>query len=95
MVKGIRWTDRTYMHGTVLTLEQVERQAWLLSDMPMEERLKLPGLQPHRADIVVHGICILLSAMRRLGIGSITVSEYGNLDGYMKDRYSLQGEIAP
>ena len=95
MVKGIRWTDRTYMHGTVLTLEQVERQAWLLSDMPMEERLKLPGLQPHRADIVVHGICILLSAMRRLGIGSITVSEYGNLDGYMKDRYGLRGEIAP
>lgn len=95
MVKGIRWTDRTYMHGTVLTLEQVERQAWLLSDMPMEERLKLPGLQPHRADIVVHGICILLSAMRRLGIDSITVSEYGNLDGYMKDRYGLRGEIAP
>ena len=43
----------------------------------------------------MHGICILLSAMRRLGIGSITVSEYGNLDGYMKDHYSLQGEIAP
>ncbi|MGN0747144.1 MAG: hypothetical protein ACI4ML_10755 [Aristaeellaceae bacterium] len=95
MVKGIRWTDRTYMHGTVLTLEQVEREAWLLSDMPMEERLRLPGLQPHRADIVVHGICILLAAMRRLGIDRITVSEYGNLDGYMKDRYGLTGEIAP
>ncbi|MBQ8653822.1 MAG: hypothetical protein IJ507_02700 [Clostridia bacterium] len=95
MVKGIRWTDRTYMHGTVLTLEQVENQARLLSDMPMAERLKLPGLQPHRADIVVHGICILSALMKRLGIGSITVSEYGNLDGYLKDRYDIRGEIAP
>ena len=90
MVKGIRWTDRTYMHGTLLTLEEVERQALLLSDMPMEERLQLPGLQPHRADIVVHGICILTAAMKRLGIQEITVSEYGNLDGYLKERYNLQ-----
>lgn len=89
MVKGIRWTDRTYMHGTRLTLEQVTRQAWILSDMPMEQRLTLPGLQPHRADIVVHGICILSAAMKRLGIEEITVSEYGNLDGYLKNRYHL------
>lgn len=89
MVKGIRWTDRTYMHGTPLTLEEVERQALLLSDMPMAQRLQLPGLQPHRADIVVHGICILSAAMKRLGISRITVSEYGNLDGYLKERYSL------
>lgn len=89
MVKGIRWSDRTYMHGTHLTLEQVEHQAMLLSDMPMEERLHLPGLQPHRADIVVHGICILSAAMKRLGIQDITVSEYGNLDGYLKEKYHL------
>lgn len=95
MVKGIRWTDRTYMHGTVLTLEQVEGQARLLSDMPMAERLKLPGLQPHRADIVVHGICILAAIMKRMKIDSIMVSEYGNLDGYLKDKYQIRGEIAP
>lgn len=89
MVKGIRWTERTYMHGTRLKREQVERQAWLLADMPMAERLVLPGLQPHRADIVVHGICILTAAMKRLGIEEITVSEYGNLDGYLKERYHL------
>ncbi len=90
MVKGIRWTDRTYMHGTRLTLEEVERQALLLSDMPMAERLTLPGLQPHRADIVVHGICILSAVMKRLGIQEITVSEYGNLDGYLKEKYALR-----
>ncbi|MBQ8556818.1 MAG: Ppx/GppA family phosphatase [Clostridia bacterium] len=84
IVKGIRWTERTYMHGTVLTLTDVERVGRELADMTIEERKALPGLQPNRADIVVHGICILLACMRRLGIGEITVSEYGNLDGYVK-----------
>ena len=87
IMKGIRWTDRTYMHGTVLTKDFVLRIARDLADMPIEERRQLPGLQPNRADIIVHGICILIAVMDRLGIESITVSEYGNLDGYVKYRY--------
>ena len=93
MVKGIPWTERTYMHGTALTRGEVQAWAGRLAGMPMEERLRLPGLQPHRADIVVHGICILLSAMERLGWEQVTVSEYGNLDGYLKRKYQLRGEI--
>lgn len=93
VVKGIPWTERTYMHGTTLTRGEVQAWADRLADMPMEERLRLPGLQPHRADIVVHGICILLSAMERLGWEQVTVSEYGNLDGYLKRKYQLRGEI--
>ncbi|MBQ8202607.1 MAG: Ppx/GppA family phosphatase [Clostridia bacterium] len=84
IIKGVHWTKRTFMHGTVLTLEDVEHVGRMLSDMTLEERRSLPGLQPNRADIVVHGICILLACMRRLGLSSITVSEYGNLEGYIK-----------
>nr|MBR4280387.1 Ppx/GppA family phosphatase [Clostridia bacterium] len=87
IMKGIRWTDRTYMHGTVLTREFVQRIARDLADMPLEERKRLPGLQPNRADIIVHGICILLAVMDKLGIDGVTVSEYGNLEGYVKHRY--------
>ena len=82
------------MHGTLLTRQAAQAWATRLADMPLAERLRLPGLQPHRADIVVHGICILLSVMERLEIQTIRVSEYGNLDGYMKRRYGLRGEIA-
>ena len=87
MMKGICWTDRTYMHGTVLTKAFIQRIARDLADMPLEERKRLPGLQPNRADIIVHGVCILLSCMNRLGIEEITVSEYGNLEGYVKHKY--------
>lgn len=87
MVKGICWTDRTYMHGTRLLLPEIREIGRKLADMTVEERLTLPGLQPGRADIVVHGICILLGVMGRLGIGQLCVSEYGNLDGYIKRKY--------
>ena len=90
IMKGIRWTDRTYMHGTVLTKDFILRIARDLADMPIEERKLLPGLQPNRADIIVHGICILIACMDRLGIEEITVSEYGNLDGYVKWKYLNQ-----
>ena len=78
------------MHGTVLTKDYIQRIARDLADMPLEERRLLPGLQPNRADIIVHGICILIACMNRLGIEEITVSEYGNLDGYVKRAYLNQ-----
>ncbi len=87
IVHHVHWTERTYMHGTVLTLQQVESVARTLADMPVEARRTLPGLQPNRADIIVHGICILLGCMRTLGMEEITVSEYGNLEGYVRRNY--------
>ena len=93
MYKSISWNDRTYMHGTVLPRAWVEETAERLAVMPMEERLRLRGLQPNRADIVVHGIAILLACMHRMDIGQIKVSEYGNLDGYIKKTYRLTGGL--
>ena len=87
IVRQVHWTERTYMHGTVLTLRQVEQTARSLADMSLELRRKLPGLQPNRADIIVNGMCILLACMRTLGIEEITVSEYGNLEGYVRSVY--------
>ena len=89
MLRGVHWTDRTYMHGTVLPLQEIERRARQLADLSLEERKLIPGLQPNRADIIVHGICILLAVMRRLQISEITVSEQGNLDGYIRAKYGV------
>ena len=84
MVKQIPWTDRTSMHGTRVNIREIRAIGEELADMDLEARRKLPGLQPGRADIVVHGICILLAVMGRLGIQEIIVSEWGNLDGYLR-----------
>ena len=90
---GVSWSERGCIHGTGLTREFVQQMCTRLADMTVEQRLAVPGLHPGRADIVVHGICILLACMGRLGFDSITVSEYGNLDGYMKRTYQLTGGL--
>ena len=87
MVRQVPWTDRTSMHGTEITLQEIREIGEKLADMKPEARKELPGLQPGRADIVVHGICILLGVMDRLGIDRIVVSEWGNLDGYIRKFY--------
>ena len=87
MVLGQPWTNRTHVHGTAITRGQIREIGEKLAGMDIEERKQLPGLQPSRADIVVHGICILLGVMTRLGMEQITVSEWGNLDGYVRKYY--------
>ena len=66
--RRIPWTDRTYTQGTCLTAEQIRGMGMELAPLTPEERMKISSLQPSRADIVVHGICILLGVMDRLGI---------------------------
>ena len=90
VVQGIPWSDRGKIHHFSMTQKSVEEAMKYLAPMPLEQRLKLTCLQPQRADIVVHGIAILLACMRQLRISSITVSEHGNLEGYLKLKYIFQ-----
>ena len=87
MIPGQPWTDRTHVHGTTITAADIRDIGETLAGMKVEDRIHLQGLQPSRADIVVHGICILLGVMERLGRDRITVSEWGNLDGYVSKYY--------
>ena len=90
LARGVAWTDRAAQHGVTLTLADTEKCARELADTPLAERLRNPCLQPGRADIVVHGICILTAALRTLRIPEIRVSECGNLEGYVKRKYHLR-----
>ena len=87
MALGQPWTDRTHVQGSTVTRAEIRDIGEKLAGMKTEDRKKLPGLQPSRADIVVHGICILLGVMERLEMNRITVSEWGNLDGYIRKYY--------
>ena len=94
IVCGVHWTDRTRLHGTEISQTDARQIGTLLAGMTVEDRLRIPGLQPQRADIVVHGICILLAAMERLGIQRIRVSEFGNLDGFLR-KYEMNEKGLP
>lgn len=87
LAQNIDWSDRKRIHGYRISRDAVAAMMERLAAMPLEERLTLPGLQSQRADIIVHGLAILLCCMDELRIPRITVSEYGNLEGYLKMKY--------
>lgn len=87
LAQNIPWQEREKIHGFCLTRQVMGELLERMASMTVEQRLALPGLQPQRADIVVHGMAILLACMRTLEISQIAVSEYGNLEGYLKAKY--------
>jgi len=93
--KKLTLFDRSLVEGYVLSDERIRHWARVLADMPMEARRSLPGLQPQRAEIVVHGVAIVLACFSLLGIRSITVSDQGNLDGYLFTKMRLRTNGIP
>ena len=86
LLQQVHWSDRTHVHGYLLEAGQVRRIACELAEKTVEQRLQMMGMQPGRADIVVHGVAILLAIMAHFGVSRMQVSEYGNLEGYFRKR---------
>ena len=73
----------------------------LLCSLPLEERRKIPGINPERADIIVPGAAILDLFMKELSLDSITITARGLQDGLLvdylsrMDAFPLLGELSP
>lgn len=69
------------VHGQVLHYEEILEIYRLLTSLSLEERKKLPGLQPSRADIIPKGVQAVLAIMEVLGKDRIIVSEADLMEG--------------
>lgn len=67
--------DREKIHGYYLPGKDIKKILRELEGMSPEQRKKVPGLQPQRADIIVAGTRILTAVIEGLKIDGITVSE--------------------
>ncbi len=65
------------IHGTKLTQKVVQKWAIKLASLSVEDRLKLPGLDRGRADVIVAGAIILDVVGEIIGADSFTVSVLG------------------
>lgn len=74
------------VEGIEVTIGTLKKQLALLSGLPMEARMRVPGLPPARAGIMPHGLCILIAALTLLGQDAFTVSGKTNLDGYLLEQ---------
>lgn len=81
--------DPGRIQGYYLTRAAVERIMFSLAAKNTEERKRVPGLQPERADIIVAGTTILWAILTYLGAPGITVSEADLLHGIILEMISL------
>ncbi len=75
--------DPSKTHGYVIERGALEKLTDKLFSMSVEDRKKLKGLQPERAEVIAGGASVLLAIMDKLKISNFTVSESDNLEGYL------------
>ena len=73
--QGLEIYDSRRVHGFVLSREEVRDLLTCLSSLKEEDRKKIPGLQPQRADVIAAGTAIVLTLMEELDFHRVTVSE--------------------
>ena len=78
---GLPEWSRDAIHHFVLTRAAIEDVFRTLATESIEDRKHNPGLEPQRADVIVGGLCVLVSIMRRFGFAECLVSESDILDG--------------
>jgi len=73
--------DPDLVNGFILKKHAVLNILKKLLKLPAEERLKIPGLQKGREDIILSGIVILFKTMEKFSKDKVLVSDGGLLEG--------------
>ncbi len=79
--------DADVVHGTVLDRTEVDRQVELYGRSGGEERRRIVGLQPGRADVILAGACIVRTVLGKLDAEALTVSDRGLRHGLLVERF--------
>ncbi len=83
--------DGHRIHGYFLTLEVMEKWCDKLMKMTVNERSRLNGMDPLRADVIVAGLVILIESVKLSGVSGVYVSDRGVRYG-LALRGSLDGQ---
>ena len=73
--------DTEQVHGVRLTRARAREHLQRLAGMSVDERRRLPRMEPERAPVIVAGAAILVAVLDAYGLDEIEVSERDILDG--------------
>lgn len=86
--------------AAVLSYKDLRKVIDLLCSLPLEQRRKVPGINPERADIIIPGAVILEVFMKELSLDTIMITGRGLQDGLLvdylarMDNFPLLGELS-
>lgn len=69
--------DAARVHGAVLTADEVDRVAAELARLSLDERKRLPAIDPRRADVIVAGAVLASEILRFCAADRMIVSDRG------------------
>ncbi len=75
--------DHGVVHGHVLDVSVVRELYESIRPLTAEERLRVPGIEKGREDLVIAGFLITLRTMELFGFDRFTVSDTGLLEGLL------------
>jgi exopolyphosphatase / guanosine-5'-triphosphate,3'-diphosphate pyrophosphatase len=71
--------DKVHLHK--IPLRNLQDMSRKLIGLPIEERKKMKGLEPERADLIIPGLQFTIKIMEFFHFPVLTVSDYGLLEG--------------
>jgi exopolyphosphatase/guanosine-5'-triphosphate,3'-diphosphate pyrophosphatase len=83
MDKGLDSYVPEAIHLHKISFNSLKAQLDHLAATPLSYRAKINGLEPERADIIIPGMIILSVFMEILKISTLTISDYGLMEGIL------------
>jgi exopolyphosphatase / guanosine-5'-triphosphate,3'-diphosphate pyrophosphatase len=80
--------DADVVQGTVLDLDEIDRQIELYRTRDADERRQIVGLQAGRAEVILAGACIVRTILTKVDHTSLTVSDRGLRHGVFLTRFA-------
>ena len=82
---GARGGPPSELRNLHVSAKQIRRVRKQVTDVDLESRLAIPGLDPRRADLVVAGAVLLDTILRRLGAEELTLCDLALREGLVLD----------
>ncbi len=86
MLIGVEPYNPELVDGFLVGIKELSELSEMLNKTSVEERKKIKGLQPERAEVIAGGVTVLKELCTMLNIDQFRVSEKDNLEGYLIEK---------
>lgn len=73
--------DYRRVNNSLITESEIEDIFDTLLPLSLQDRVKIPGLEKGREDLIIAGILLTLQTMKLFGMKTMKISDYGLLEG--------------
>jgi exopolyphosphatase/guanosine-5'-triphosphate,3'-diphosphate pyrophosphatase len=82
------------VHGTAVSVAEVEHMLAWLAGMSPEKRAAVPGLNPQRSDIILAGLAVTAELLERIEAREVKISAFGLREGLILDMAGAEASPA-